>query len=72
MVHASWTTVLPASPCGDSAVHCIYVALVAVALAVGLLVVGNKSTAHRRPAGRPNILIIVTRRPEHRHHVQSR
>src|SRR4029079_17073463 len=33
----------------------IYIALVAVALAVGLLVVGNKSTAHRQADGRPNI-----------------
>ena len=38
----------------------IYIALVAVALAVGLLVVGNKSTAHRQADGRPNILIILT------------
>ncbi len=40
--------------------HLIYIALVAVAVTVGLLVVGNKSTAHNRLAGRPNILIILT------------
>jgi arylsulfatase A-like enzyme len=38
----------------------IYIALVAVALVVGLLVVGNKSTAHKQADGRPNILIILT------------
>jgi arylsulfatase A-like enzyme len=38
----------------------IYIALIALALGVALLVVGNKSTAHRRSTGQPNILIILT------------
>jgi arylsulfatase A-like enzyme len=38
----------------------IYIALAVAALVAGLLVVSNKSTAHRQASGRPNILIILT------------